>query len=122
MTAPAPPLLWHFTCAHSVAGIERTGTLRPHRHPMIGQPLVWLTDLAQPFRDALGLTSHTLRCDRTEYRFLATDISETVWWPSYSRARGLARQVCTALEAAPGAMPRHWWVSTVLVPARRADR
>jgi hypothetical protein len=119
--AATTPQLWHFTCAHSVASIERLRSLRPHPHPLLDASLVWLTDLDRPFRDALGLTSHTLMCDRTEHRFEALDTSSAVWWPSYARATNVDRQTCRALEMAAGAMPAHWWVSAAAVPARRAD-
>lgn len=117
-----PARLWHFTCSHSVASIERLGSLRPHPHPLLDWvALVWLTDLDQPFREALGLTSHTLKCDRTAHRFEACDTRSAVWWPSYARAHKIDRQVCRSIEGAPGAMPAHWWVSSKPVPARRAD-
>lgn len=119
---PATPTrLWHFTCSHSVASIERMGSLRPHFHPLLDTRLVWLTDLEQPFREALGLTSHTLMCDRAEHRFEALDTSTAVWWPSYARAHQIDRATCRSLEMADGAMPAHWWVSAKPVPVRRAD-
>jgi hypothetical protein len=117
----APPRLWHFTCSHSVASIELLGSLRPHPHPLLDVSLVWLTDLDQPFREALGLTSHTLMCDRTEHRFEVLDTATAVWWPSYARATKVDRQTCRALEMADGVMPAHWWVSAAPVPARRCD-
>jgi len=115
------PPLWHFTCGHSIAGIEATGQLRPNRHPLLEEPLVWLTDLDVPFRDALGLTSLTLRCDRTEHRFAVTDPASAVWWLSYVTSRGVPRDVYTDLASAPGAMPRHWWVSTEPVSVIRKE-
>jgi hypothetical protein len=61
--------LYHYTCGHSVNGIQRTGTLEPNAQPILGGVhLVWLTDLAEPDVYGLGLTSHILKCRRTEYR------------------------------------------------------
>lgn len=110
-----PIRLWHFTCSHSAAGITRERVLRPHRHPYLREPLLWLTDLDSPaFRDALGLTSYILKCDRTEHRFsVLTDAA--VWWPTYARSR-INPQCRRALENAPGVMPAHWWVSTEPIP------
>jgi hypothetical protein len=115
---PNPARLWHFTCSHSVDGIHADGELRPHQHPWMPEPLVWLTDLEVPFRDALGLTSHTLGCDRTEHRFEVADPTAAVWWPTYARTVRLATGQRLALEQAPGAMPAHWWVSAEPIPVR----
>lgn len=102
-------LLYHYTCAHGLEGIgtEGTGVLMPH------QGLVWLTDLEAPFREALGLTSYTLSCDRTAHRFRAVDGLHAVMpWVQFRREAVPPdrRAWAAALEAAPGAMPRHWWV------------
>lgn len=111
-----PLALWHYTCSHSVDSIRRLRSLRPHWHPLLDTHLVWLTDLEQPWRDALGLTSHTLMCDRTEHRFQAADTRTAVWWPTYARAHRIPRHVRADLEADPGVMPAHWWVSREPVP------
>ena len=49
--------LFHYCCACSVAQIGRKGVLKPQWHPLLSEPLVWLTDMAIPQRLALGLTS-----------------------------------------------------------------
>lgn len=115
---PAPARLWHFTCSHSVASINRLGSLRPHPHPLLERSLVWLTDLEEAWREALGLTSHTLMCDRTEHRFEAIDTSTAVWWPTYARQHRIPAHVRSALEDEPGVMPVHWWVSDQPVPVK----
>jgi hypothetical protein len=113
---PTPARLWHFTCSHSVESIRRIGQLRPHPHPLLPEPLVWLTDLEHAWREALGLTSHTLMCDRTAHRFEAADVTAAVWWPAYARQQRIPRHVRASFEDEPGVMPRHWWVSPIGVP------
>lgn len=102
--------LYHYTCAHGRAWID--DLLVPASHQSgraIGTPgeYVWLTDLARPQRDALGLTSHILDCDRTEYRYRVTNMADVLPWTAVRRAWRWAHE----LESAPGARPRHWWVS-----------
>lgn len=104
--------LYHYCCSHSLIGIRRDGTLKPNPHPWLPLPLVWLTDLAEPHRDALGLTSVTLRCDRTEYRVVVETDAER--WVRF--ARPLGPETREAFETTPGALPMHWWVSEVPVP------
>jgi len=41
---------------------------------------LWLTDMATPDRDALGLTMKVLDCDRTRYRYRATNNGGVVAW------------------------------------------
>lgn len=103
-------MLYHYTCSHSAQQIADTGELRPHRQVALrGELLVWLTDLDRPDRDALGLTSHTLDCDRTEWRVtVQVGYPLAQRWVDYARRYplGVRRQ----LELAPGALPMHWWV------------
>lgn len=110
--------LWHFTCADGRAGILRSGAVQPLRpsHPGPSQ-YAWFTDLDGPDRLALGLTSHILDCDRTEHRFRATDTSGLRPWVEVRRMHPWARLI----ETAPGAMPRHWYVSTEPVPVTASD-
>jgi hypothetical protein len=112
--------LWHYTCDHGRDAIGDRGnlvplaTLRPDKRMTWQGRLVWLTDLERPQRDALGLTSHILNCDRTVHRYRVTDAALTRRWTSI--ARDLPRGYREALESAPGARPRHWWVSENPVP------
>lgn len=106
--------LYHFTCEHAAQRIRVDRWLRPHRQVVLGdRELVWLTDLEEPYRAALGLTSYTLRCDRTEVRVVAVT-SDATHWPVY--ARGLPAEQRHALEYADGALPMHWWVAEMPVP------
>lgn len=116
--------LYHYTCGHRHALIEdrllslvdqigdkhgAITTLRPWT-----SSVVWLTDLAHPNRDALGLTSFYLSCDRTEYRYRVTDETHLVRWVDYRRE--VPPEICEVLEGAPGARPMHWWISNQPVP------
>jgi hypothetical protein len=122
--------LYHFTCDHAHLLLGKTGTLLPgcllngpdprHQHRHVEVPfqtsLVWATDLRYPNRDALGLTSYLLQCDRTahRYRLLHDDETGMVPWTDVRRqmfTRGLG-DVVYDLEEAPGVRPRHWWVSS----------
>lgn len=100
--------LYHYTCSHAAPLIERDGYLKPHPQVLLANlPLIWFTDMDQPDRAALGLTSHTLRCDRTEHRVIVD--TDAYRWPKF--ARGLPMWVRQRLEFAPGVLPMHWWVS-----------
>ena len=107
--------LWHFTCAdHGLPGIRETGELRPNE--LAALPLVWLTDLAVPSRDALGLTSWSLSCDRTEVRVpVPAHPAIEPWW-TWRRAHPELRPWAELLEAALGARPAHWLVSASPLP------
>jgi hypothetical protein len=120
-------VLYHYTCAHSVKGIRREMKLTPNRHPLLGVlEFVWLTDLDVPDVDALGLTSHIIKCRRTEYRATAGE-NEALHWPKLARHLRLTtgdRQILAgvrALESAPGARPMHWWVSFSPVPVTELE-
>jgi hypothetical protein len=104
--------LHHFTCSHGAAGIRRDGKVIPHPQPVLrGLELAWFTDLDTPDRAGLGLTSLTLKCDRTEHRFITENSDEFVWWPRAVRILGLQRER-RYLEEAPGALPAHWYVAS----------
>lgn len=102
--------LYHYTCAHSAPGIAKDRWLRPNPHPLMpgAGPLVHLTDLDQPNRHGLGLTSRILRCDRTQFRVTVVT-ADAVHWPVF--ARTIPRSVREELEGVPGALPMHWWVA-----------
>jgi len=111
---------FHFTCDHGHDGIGGTGTLLPGHFltkrevPWTGR-LVWLTDLAAPDRDALGLTSRILSCDRTRHRYRVTDETEVLPWVQV--ARTVPHDIREQIEGEPGSRPMHWYVSPVGVPA-----
>lgn len=101
--------LYHFTCEHGYTGIEKTRTILPNRHAYLRGlgPLIWLTDLADPDVDAVGLSSEVvLTCDRLAYRYVVTSKACVPW--SVVRMRAPVRAV-TLLEAY--GKPEHWWVA-----------
>lgn len=112
-----PDALWHYTCEHGYAALTETGVLVPGNHLGARVPtgsVVWVTDLQVPIRDGLGLTQVLAKCDRTAYRYRVTDASTVIPW---TRARRTFPPVWRhALEHAPGARPRHWFVSSEPVP------
>ena len=118
MKIPEPDVLWHYSCAHSAPGIIKDGMLWPRPQIWLPMDVVWLTDLPDPDRDALGLTSEILTCDRTEYR-VCVDPKEAEWWPVF--ARRVPRDVRAQYEEAGGS-PRHWWVSERPVPVTWVTR
>lgn len=107
--------LYHYTCLHAATLIRASRWLQPN--PQVQLPdspaLVWLTDLDRPDIPALGLTSLTLQCDRTEYQ-VTTVTMDAVHWPVY--AKHLPGKVRAIIEASPGALPMHWWVAEIPVP------
>lgn len=99
-----PRPLYHFTCEHAAHRILNDDTLRL-QSSSLG---IWLTDLESPTRHALGLTSHSLRCDRMEYRFTVPAPVEAVPWLA---VQAMMPPLAQALSDTPGAMPMHWWIS-----------
>ena len=106
--------MYHFTCGHGARKIGRYGILAPRPHPIIGQRLVWFTDLPEPTRDQVGLTSTFLTCDRMSYRYHATDLETIVPWTTSPGRRDTHPEVVRAMEAF--GEPEHWFISTTAVP------
>lgn len=116
-----PTTLWHFTCehGHEALGGGRVLLVPGHRLseivPAYWWPsrFVWLTDVAVPAREPLGLTSHSLDCDRTAYRYRVTDNRDCQPWKT---ARRPFRHEAHILET-PGTRPARWYISGYPVPA-----
>lgn len=107
--------LYHYTCDHGHSLID--GVVIPatfQTQDALGGPgeYAWFTDLSVPIRDALGLTSTILDCDRTAHRYRVLDAECIRPW---REARRVYRWGVD-LEQAPGARPAHWYVSTEPVP------
>jgi hypothetical protein len=115
------PVLYHYTCSHSAEalGTEPGGPVvlllaarelveLPGSVPWPGW-FVWLTDMATPHANALGLTRETIQCDRTRYRYRVVNAPELTRWVAIRRL--FPPEALEWLEAAPGARPMHWWVS-----------
>jgi hypothetical protein len=127
MTADAPLRLAHYTCAHCAPLIAAAGMLRPNpAQTLLPEPVIWATDLQPgdvPELDlALGLRGQIVRCDRTECHFEVTDPALFEPWTDYVRrqirAGRMQRRVRESLDATPGGLPRHWFLTTVPVPVR----
>ena len=110
MWVPGAVILYHFTCAHGDAGIQRDGYIKPmsNREIRIPEPVVWLSSSASAQRRALGLTSHTLKCDRMEHLY-RVNTADAVPWSNYRL--GLSRFAVMQLEAVTGTRPMLWWLS-----------
>lgn len=102
--------LYHYTCRHSEPGIRKDGVLKPHGVLVVA---VWATDLEVPDREALGLTSNFVACDRTEHRIEVDSEHFTHW---FKARRNIAPQIRDGLELSPGAQPGNWYVSFEPVP------
>jgi hypothetical protein len=122
-----PDVLFHFTCQHCAPHVVQDGLLLPITDQLTMTapdgllPLVWLTDLPVADRFGLGLTSLGLQCDRTERRFTVARTDFTRPWWRWRRAHPEHAATAQELESAPGARPRHWWVSEQPVPILAAD-
>lgn len=114
--------LYHWTCLdHGSPAIMASGFVEPRVHPMLDFKLSWWTHIPWASRDALGLSSHQLVCDRMSQQFVAdVDPHEVAAWTEFrrgfmarypERASGLRQ-----LEAAPGAKPSYWWVAPEPIP------
>jgi hypothetical protein len=99
---------YHYTCSHSLAKMTPDVYGVRTLEPMSPGGLLWVTDLEVPIREALGLTSQIINCDRTEYRLELLDPSTVRRWVDVRRS---FRELWD-LEMAPGAMPMHWFIST----------
>jgi hypothetical protein len=106
--------LYHFTCIHQAPLIERTHTLDPEVATFWHG--IWLTDLEAAPREGLGLTSHTLDCDRTRYRFVVDTPVHVHRWIDVRRE--FEWSLREELERAAGALPMHWYFTRSVQRAR----
>jgi hypothetical protein len=105
----AATTLWHFTCEHGFAGLGERGKLGLNPHPLLpklGQ-VAWLTSDPTPERDAVGLTSSLLMCDRMAYRYRVESPSRCIPWTAVRHLA--APEVLHDLESF-GA-PETWWIA-----------
>ena len=116
----AEMIFYHFTCWHGLERIEASGwRLVPNPFaPTLGLPsLVWLTDMEVPDREALGLTSHSLECDRTAYRLRVVETGPVEPWSVWCRTNGVTREWRDGWLEQGATRPRRWFVSAVPVLA-----
>jgi hypothetical protein len=109
MTTTDQPTLWHFTCEHAYRSLGNGGVLKPNRHPLMPElgNVIWLTEESWPERDAVGLTSDYISCDRMAYRYRIVD-SDARPWGAYRHL--VLTTVRMDLEAY--AQPHTWWLAT----------
>lgn len=103
--------LFHLSCRHGAAKIIEAGLIvKPSPQPMLGNmSLAWFTHVPNARNVALGLTSHTLKCDRTERRFRVLEPEKLFLW---NDIRGvIPGDGPLHLQAAHGTRPEWWWVS-----------
>lgn len=120
------PALWHYTCEHGRSGLGKSGLLIPAiSQPGVDPTLVpvdhrwllelsWATDLDAPVIASLGLTNLTIRCQRWRHRYRVLDAEKFEPWHRFARRLDYSERAL--VEAADGAMPAHWWVTSE--PAR----
>jgi len=104
--------LWHFTCAHQQKKIGRYGLVIPRNQLALGVCLAWFTNDRTLSAEALGLTSHTLPCDRMEfsYRVLDTECCEPFLLWARRTGNPFVGRLIDDLKR-----PEHWYVSNVAV-------
>lgn len=100
--------LYHFTCDHGKAGIDKTRTLLPNLHPYMSclGPLIWLTNVPEPTRESAGLTMNYTKCDRMAYRYIVQSKAAVSRLDIRNRA---PKDIVETLESF--GEPEHWWVA-----------
>lgn len=119
--APIPEL-FHFTCSHFELPIRAVGAVIPHRHPWFPSlgAVAWFTTDQWADPDRTGLTSSTLSCDRTRFRFRVTEAEQCLPWCEVRdymvgvQQAGFTAQQLKNFERF-GA-PETWWISPTPVP------
>ena len=107
-------ILWHQTCDHGRAGIGRSGWIYPGKvMPWLSRGLVWMSSDPDAPREANGLTSIILACDRTQYVYAVERHQAIRWLDSPDRTPA----AIAALEG-PEQDPALWWVSAIPVRGR----
>lgn len=100
---------YHYTCEDGAKAIGKAGKIKPNGLAGVGMRFAWFTDLAAPHRDALGLTSNFITCDRTTHRYRVVEDALLQRWVEIRRS--CHKEWVAMLENSPGAKPMHWWVS-----------
>ncbi len=113
--------LFHFTCEdHGAPGIREDGVIRPSPLYVLDIGLTprmyvaWLTDLPDPRRYQVGLTSQSLTCDRMAVRFEADVDAER--WRRFARRHRDVLPGWWRRDLERFGDPWHWFVSTEPVP------
>lgn len=107
----ATPPLYHRTCSHRIERILSDGFLQPQVQPVLRIKASWFSHAPWADRRALGLTSHTLTCDRMEFLLRVIEpINVTPWL--MLRAT-LDVDGVRQLERVRGTRPDLWWLTGV---------
>ena len=116
---------YHYTCDHGREDIGDQGELlslallRPKALLSAGEDwvlrrqLIWVTDLAEPDIEGLGLTSETLTCERWRHRYRITNERPI---QRFSDMQHRFSAYVQASLLAGNARPEHWFVSWVPLP------
>jgi hypothetical protein len=114
----ARPTLYHYTTVLHLPSILRTGWLTTTESNLsltvehAGPDVVWLTKTETGHGN--GLLGAV---DKMAVRFTVNpDPAHTHWWPIWSRAQGITREIYNALEKTSGGSAANWWVSTRPIP------
>lgn len=103
-----PAALYHFTCIDGHRRIGRYNcVLMPQRSLW---PYVWLTTEALPDFEATGLGSVTLKCDRTQFRYVVTDLADCRPWLGSPEREAVDPEFVRILEEFGDTA--HWWISS----------
>lgn len=105
------PQLYHFTCDKGARLIGRYNCLiiPQGAHPVCGWSLAWFTTETAPDREATGLTSALVTCDRMAFRYTITDPSPCVPWTGSRWQEETPAAFRRVMEKHGDA--EHWWVS-----------
>lgn len=112
---------YHRTCEHAAPQIVASGLiLRPNPQSILaGSPLTWFTRSPSATRVMLGLSSHTLSCDRMSHLFevIPEDEDKVMWWGDVKRTLAAEPMLpaIRRLEAVRGTRPGLWGVTGVEV-------
>jgi hypothetical protein len=102
--------LFHLSCRHAAGKIILAGQVVPQPQPALGNmALAWFTHVPNARNVALGLTAHTLKCDRTERRFRVLEPEKLFRWNDIRAV--IPGDGPRHLEAARGTRPEWWWVA-----------
>ena len=107
-----PKALYHFTCRDGYREIGRYNCIL---QPLSAWGVIWLTTEAVPDFEATGLGSVTLKCDRTEFRYVITRLEDCRPWLGSPEREAVDPGFLNVLEEF-GDM-EHWWISAVPVRA-----
>jgi hypothetical protein len=107
---PQPEALYHWSCSHSAFLIRNTHRVIPN----LGRS--WWTDIdgrGKHNRDALGLTSKFIACDRMAYKCKVhpDDMYLLIPWAKHVEDLDLSPAFVATLTG-PKTRPERWWVAT----------